>query len=75
MQTFGAREDIKMKDRLEPCIYYVCKDADCKKGFVKVDLKKCKNCAKYQPCKSSLKMKSVRDKRQKDKDRHDSWKV
>ena len=35
-------EVIKMRDRLEPCIYYVCKDADCKKGFVKVDLKKCK---------------------------------
>ena len=54
-----------MRDRLEPCIYYVCKDADCKKGFVKVDMKKCKNCPKYE---------SVRDKRQKDRDRHDSWK-
>ena len=25
-----------MKDRTIPCIYYVCKDADCKKGIVKV---------------------------------------
>ena len=31
-----------MRDRLEPCIYYICKDADCKKGFVKVDMRKCK---------------------------------
>ena len=62
-----------MKDRIEPCIYYVCKDATCKKGFVKVNLKKCKNCPKYQPRKNSKKKESVRSKRQKDKDRHDSW--
>ena len=24
-----------MKDRLKPCIYYVCKDADCKKRICK----------------------------------------
>ena len=64
----------EMKDRLMPCIYYVYKDAECKKGFVKVDMKKCKNCPKYHPRKSSQKMESVRDKRQKDKDRHDNWK-
>jgi len=29
-------EEKKMKDRTIPCIYYVCKDADCKKGIVKV---------------------------------------
>ena len=63
-----------MKDRTEPCIYYVCRNADCKKGYVKVDLKKCKNCPKYKPRKSSGKKESVRDKRQKDKDRHDQWK-
>ena len=68
------KEVITMRDRLEPCIYYVCKDADCKKGFVKVDMKKCKNCPKYQPRKNSQKKESVKDKRQKDKDRHDSWK-
>ena len=63
-----------MKDRLEPCIYYICKGEKCKKGYVKVDLKKCKNCPKYQPRKSSQKRESVREKRQKDKDRHDNWK-
>ncbi len=63
-----------MKDRVSPCIYYVCKGADCKKGFVKVDLKRCKNCPKYQPRKSAEKRESVREKRQKDKDRHDNWK-
>ena len=62
-----------MKDRLSPCIHYVCKDADCKKGMVKVDLKKCKNCPKYEPRKSSKKEESVKRKRQKDKDRHDHW--
>ena len=65
--------DKYMKDRTAPCIYYVCKDADCKKGYVKVDLKKCKNCPKYQPRKSSEKKESIRNKRQKDKDRHDQW--
>lgn len=60
-----------MKDRTEPCVYYVCKDADCKMGFVKVDLKKCKICPKYQPRKTSKRTESVRTKRQKDKDRHD----
>lgn len=37
-----------MKDRLQPCIYYVCKGETCKKGFVNVDMSKCKNCAKYK---------------------------
>ena len=68
---FGGK---KMKDRTQPCIYYVCKDADCKKGLVKVDLKKCKNCPKYKPRKLTKKPESVKNKRQKDKDRHDNWK-
>lgn len=62
-----------MKDRMNPCIYYVCKDADCKKGFVKVDLKKCKNCPKYEPGKSSKREESVKVRKQKDRDRHDNW--
>ena len=62
-----------MKDRTRPCIHYVCKDADCKKGFVKVDLKKCKNCPKYEPRKTAKKEESVKVRRQKDKDRHDKW--
>lgn len=37
-----------MKDRVQPCIHYVCAGADCKKGFKCVTLAKCKNCAKYQ---------------------------
>ena len=59
-----------MKDRVEPCIYYVCKDADCKKEFVKVDLKKCKNCPKYEPRKNTHKTESFKVRKQKDRDRH-----
>lgn len=62
-----------MKDRSIPCIYYVCKNADCKKGFVRVELKKCKNCPKYEPRKSAKKQESVKAKKQKDRDRHDDW--
>jgi hypothetical protein len=29
-----------MKDRTQQCIYYVCKDADCRKGFVNVEMTK-----------------------------------
>lgn len=60
-----------MKDRLQPCIYYVCKGEQCKKGFMNVDLSKCKNCSKYTPRKDNRKRESVREKRRKDKDRHD----
>ena len=66
-------EDKEMKDRINPCIHYVCKGEDCKKGFVKVDLKKCKNCPKYEPRKSTKKAEPVRSRRQKDRDRHDDW--
>lgn len=62
-----------MKDRMIPCIHYVCKDADCKKGFVKVDLKKCKNCSKYEPRKTARREETVKAKRQKDRDRYDNW--
>ena len=62
-----------MKDRLVPCIHYVCKDAGCKKGFVKVDLKKCKNCPKYEPRKNARREETVKAKKQKDRDRHDNW--
>ncbi|MBP5607392.1 MAG: hypothetical protein J6X66_03880 [Lachnospiraceae bacterium] len=60
-----------MKDRINPCIHYVCKGEDCKKGFAKVDMKKCKNCPKYEPRKSAKKTESVKVRRQKDRDRHD----
>ena len=62
------------KDRIAPCIYYVCKGETCQKGFKEVDLHKCKTCSKYRPHKSNKKMESIKNKRQKDKDRHDNWK-
>ena len=43
------------------------------KGFVKVNLKKCKNCPKYQPRKTKKIKESFKAKKQKDKDRHDKW--
>ena len=63
-----------MKDRLNPCIYYICANADCKKGFKEVTMDKCKNCKKYCPRKSSKKKEPIKLKRQRDKDRHDNWK-
>ena len=60
-----------MKDRINPCIHYVCKGETCGKGIKNVDLAKCKNCSKYCPRKSAKKTESIRAKRQKDKDRHD----
>lgn len=62
-----------MKDRTEPCIYYVCKGETCGKGYVKVDLSKCKNCPKYRPRKNNHKKESIKEKRRKDKDRHDDY--
>lgn len=63
-----------MKDRTTPCMYYVCCNADCKKGFKDVTMAKCKNCAKYRPRKVGKKQEPVSHKRQRDKDRHDNWK-
>lgn len=60
------------KDRLSPCIYYTNCGGTCMKGFKDVTLKRCKNCPKYKPRKG-LRRESIKDKRQKDKDRHDSW--
>ncbi len=58
-----------MKDRIIPCIHYVCKDADCKKGFTKVTMKKCKNCSKYQPKKETRRTEPLEIRRQKDRER------
>ena len=63
-----------MKDKIQPCIHYVCCGETCKKGFKDVTLSKCKNCKKYCPRKSKKKMEGIRAKRQKDRDRHDNWK-
>lgn len=51
------------KDRLNPCIHYVCKGETCKKGFKDVTLAKCKTCEKYRPRKSGQKQESVKQKR------------
>lgn len=64
-----------MKDIINPCIYYVCAGADCKKGFRKVMMDKCRNCEKYRPRKSGKKPESIKEKRRKDADRHDNWKT
>lgn len=61
------------KDRLNPCIYYICAHETCEKGFVDVTMAKCKNCQKYRARKNKRKQESIRAKRQKDKDRHECW--
>ncbi len=61
------------KDRPVPCIYYVCAHADCQKGFHDVTTKRCKNCDKYRPRKTSRRPEPISHKRQKDRDRHDNW--
>jgi sulfur relay (sulfurtransferase) complex TusBCD TusD component (DsrE family) len=61
------------KDRVNPCIYYVCYGADCQKGIKNVDMSKCKNCSKYRGRKNNHKQESIKTKRQKDKDRHDRY--
>lgn len=63
-----------MKDRINPCIYYVCANADCQKGRKNVTMDKCKNCSKYRPRKNNHKAEPIKLRRQKDKDRHDNWK-
>ena len=59
------------KDRTQPCIYYAFHGADCKKGFKKVDIRRCKVCPKYQPRKTNHKPENIKIRRQKDKDRID----
>ena len=71
--AYYVRIQTMAKDRLNPCIHYVCKGETCKKGFKDVTLAKCKTCEKYRPRKSGQKQESVKQKRQKDKDRHDNW--
>ena len=50
------------KDRLAPCIYYICK-GECKKGRNAEQNKTCKNCNKYKPRKNF----KIIDKREKEK--------
>lgn len=63
-----------MRDKLNPCIYYVCAGGDCTKGRKNVTMAKCKNCSKYRARKNNHKPEPIKLKRQKDKDRHDNWK-
>ena len=60
-----------MRDKINPCVYYVCANADCQKGIKGVTLEKCAHCPKYRPRKSGKKPENIKHKRQKDADRHD----
>lgn len=62
-----------MRDRVSPCIYYVCAGEECQKHFKDVTLAKCKNCAKYRPRKQSKRPESIKERRRKDTERHDNW--
>lgn len=55
------------KERLNPCIYYVCAGEDCQKGRKGVfHHEQCQTCSKYRPRKTgNHKGESVRTKRDK----------
>jgi len=53
-----------MKDRMNPCIYYVCAHETCQKGRKDVTMDKCKNCSKYRGRKSAKKPLPARLKRE-----------
>ena len=53
-----------MKDRLTPCIYYICK-GECTKGRNAEQSGICQTCKKYRPRKGF----KVIDKRRKEKDK------
>ena len=61
----NEREDIFMKDRLAPCIHYICR-GQCSKGFEAEQKGICQHCKKYQARKGF----KVIDKRKKDKERY-----
>lgn len=63
-----------MKDRTVPCVSYVCAHADCLRGYKDVTVKRCKNCPKYRPRKTTKRPETVKSKREKDRNRHDNWK-
>lgn len=41
-----------MKDRLIPCVNYICAGETCLKGVKEVTMSKCQHCQKYQPRKT-----------------------
>ena len=53
-----------MKDRLEPCLYYICK-GECTKGGSAAQRGICQTCKKYRPRKGI----KVIDKRRKERDK------
>ena len=56
-----------MKDRRNPCIYYICANETCQKGRKNVTMDKCKNCSKYRGRKVAKKPLPVRLKREQSK--------
>ena len=58
-----------MKDRTNPCIYYVCAHGTCQKGRQDVTVKKCKNCAKYHARKNYHPQEPVKLRRERSKAR------
>lgn len=60
-----------MKDRINPCIYYICANADCQKGKHNVTHSDtCQHCAKYKPRKTTNHSEeTVKSKKQKVKDK------
>lgn len=60
-----------MKDRINPCIHYICAHETCRKGYKDVTMTKCKNCARYRGRKSNRRSESVRLRREKEKVRTD----
>lgn len=60
-----------MKDRINPCIYYVCAHEICQKGRKDVTMNKCKNCSKYRGRKNPKKPLPARLKREQSKQKAD----
>lgn len=60
-----------MKDRTNPCIYYICAHEPCQKGYKDVTMAKCKNCAKYRGRKNPNKPLPARIKREQSKQKAD----
>ena len=60
-----------MKDRINPCIYYICANADCQKGKHNVTHSDtCQHCAKYRPRKTANHSEeTVKSRRQKVRDK------
>lgn len=60
-----------MKDRINPCIYYVCAHETCQKSRKDVTMNKCKNCSKYRGRKNPKKPLPARLKREQSKQKAD----